>query len=216
MSDIPLRQRKHAKTKAALMRSLAQRLKEKPFDAISVRDLADDVQISEVTFYNYFPKKTDLLAYMTQMMLIKAHHECIGDGKKGIDAIYGFFDILSESIEEYPRIRNEAIAFFFKEAQAMGLKKIKKGELMILLGSDDIKDDFIRDTDIFMIFKQMIKQAVIDGDMPDDVDVGVASLLMISVLSGTPACFVVEQGAKKSFKRQIDIILRGLGCKKDV
>jgi hypothetical protein len=70
--DFPLRQRKYARTKLALMNAALERLKDKSLEEISVRELCEEAEVSEATFFNYFPSKTDLLVYFVQLWTIEA------------------------------------------------------------------------------------------------------------------------------------------------
>ena len=70
-TPISLRERKYAQTKLALLHAAVEKMREKPLEAISVKELCDTVPVSEMTFYNYFPKKTDLLKYFIQITFIE-------------------------------------------------------------------------------------------------------------------------------------------------
>ena len=55
LASIPLRERKRARTRIALVEALLERLVERPLDAIQVAELVEAVDISPATFFNYFP-----------------------------------------------------------------------------------------------------------------------------------------------------------------
>ena len=65
--DFPLRERKYAQTKIALATAVIDRLKEKRLNDISVKELCDTIPISEVTFYHYFSRKTDIFVYLLKV-----------------------------------------------------------------------------------------------------------------------------------------------------
>lgn len=62
LAQLSLREKKYAKTKLALLDAATERIGEKTFDAISVKELCEQAEVSEATFFNYFPKKQDLLS----------------------------------------------------------------------------------------------------------------------------------------------------------
>ena len=66
-----LRERKFARTRLKLAQALVKRLQQASLEEIVVRDLCDDVEISEATFFNYFPRKLDLLDYYTQLWMLE-------------------------------------------------------------------------------------------------------------------------------------------------
>ena len=52
-----LQKRKKGKNKINILRLFIEKLKHKPFKDIYVEDICDEVEISKMTFFNYFPKK---------------------------------------------------------------------------------------------------------------------------------------------------------------
>ncbi len=216
MKDIPLRERKHARTKVTLLNTLMEMLAKKRFDDICVKELADSVPISEVTFYNYFPKKTDLLVYMTQMIVIEADYECqIKQGKKGKDAIYCFFDSIAKKIKKVPRVRNEIIAFFMKEGKITRFDQITQAELKMVLPEYDGKEKIRGDVDLYGLFRGFIANAKEKGDIPMHVNPDDAAVLMITVLAGMLISCLQGVSVKSAFKKQLDTIFRGLEVKED-
>ena len=110
--DIPLRERKHARTRLELERALIAKLQVKSFNSITVKELAEEVSISEVTFFNYFPKKTDLIFYMLQMWVVQGYlfieeDKCTTAWSK----ICRFFDYAEKCVNEEPRVTMEIMAF---------------------------------------------------------------------------------------------------------
>ena len=49
-----LRERKYAKTKISLANAFMERLKTKRFSDIAIKEVCENVEVSEGTFYNYF------------------------------------------------------------------------------------------------------------------------------------------------------------------
>ena len=66
-----LRQRKFAKTRLALAEAVTHHLEAAPFETLSVKALTERVQISEATFFNYFPKKEDLSVYLERLWTLE-------------------------------------------------------------------------------------------------------------------------------------------------
>ncbi len=59
--EIGLRERKKLKTKAAIQREAMRLFLEKGFDETTVEDIAEAVEISPSTFFNYFPSKEQVV-----------------------------------------------------------------------------------------------------------------------------------------------------------
>ena len=59
--SIGLRERKKLKTKAAIQKEALRLFLEKGFDETTIEDIAEAVEISPSTFFNYFPSKEEVV-----------------------------------------------------------------------------------------------------------------------------------------------------------
>lgn len=71
VKEYSLRERKHVKTKIAIMDAFIKRLEKTRFDDISIREICKIVEVSEGTFFNYFPEKIDIINYYMNLMFLK-------------------------------------------------------------------------------------------------------------------------------------------------
>lgn len=62
-----LRERKQAKTKVSLAKDFLESLKKQKYEDISIKSICEKAEVSEGTFYNYFPQKTDLYNYILSL-----------------------------------------------------------------------------------------------------------------------------------------------------
>jgi hypothetical protein len=95
MTDYPLRQKKHAQTKIAIMNVFLQRLNNSHYSDISIREVCRSVEIAEGTFFNYFPEKIDVIHYYLHLSTIKMIWRAQQETPQGkylpiIDAIFTY------------------------------------------------------------------------------------------------------------------------------
>jgi len=69
--DYSLREKKFVKTKVSLMQAFMSRLKTTRFANISIKEVCESVEVSEGTFYNYFPQKVDVVYYYKSLVSVK-------------------------------------------------------------------------------------------------------------------------------------------------
>ena len=69
--EYSLREKKHAKTKIAIMNAFIKRLEKTPFQDISIRKICKSVEVSGGTFFNYFSEKIDIINYYAHLIFLK-------------------------------------------------------------------------------------------------------------------------------------------------
>ena len=71
MNDFGQRELKKAKTKLECLKAMHILSKNKSFKDIKAKDIASAVAITEMTFFNYFKTKEELLLYYMRMGVIE-------------------------------------------------------------------------------------------------------------------------------------------------
>ena len=130
---ISLRERKHAQTKIALAEAVMERLKTKRLKDISVKEVCETIPVSEVTFYNYFPKKTDVLVYILQLWHLEMQWHLLGweEEKSNLEVIEAYFDFAAQGVEEYPGVMAEAMAYFTQKRGCMHFDDLSSAEKIL-------------------------------------------------------------------------------------
>ena len=105
-----LRERKFARTRLKLAQALVKRLQQASLEEIVVRDLCDDVEISEATFFNYFPRKLDLLDYYTQLWMLELNWKCRNSDRSGLAAVGLSFELMGKAFQGQSGVMGEIIA----------------------------------------------------------------------------------------------------------
>lgn len=96
-----LRNRKKARTKAAIQREALRLFAEQGYEATTVDEIVDAVEVSRATFFRYFPTKAELVLHDVGDLMVVQAFEGIPTEGDPIDllreAIAGLFDTAPEA-----------------------------------------------------------------------------------------------------------------------
>lgn len=216
-----LREKKFAKTKLALLRAAIERLREKSLDEIPVKELCEEAEVSEATFFNYFPKKDDLLHYFIQLWTVDVtwHAEKMVGKGAGLDYIEQVFDYTGKQLGDHPRLMLEIIGQMALEPHPPECVR-RWGELSRaeklqafpeLEGVDCCAERRLPD-----VFRPALERAIELGELPKDVDIDAALLALLSTFFGVPLWLGADDATeiRPGFRRQLKLIWKGLGAKR--
>ena len=122
LTQIPLRERKYATQKLKILDTFDEKLKEKSLADISVKEIAKELEISEMTFFNYFGSKKEVLIYFIELWSLEM--QLLIEGKKPIESIYLIFEETAKMIEKN-------LNLFMEIVSAMALYGISKKDISI-------------------------------------------------------------------------------------
>ncbi len=108
-----LRERKFARTRLALAEIVTHHLENAPLDALSVKALCERAQISEATFFNYFPRKDDLVAYLDKLWSLELnwYGRQAAAQQQGLAVIEALFRYTAIQVQKKPGLMGEIIAY---------------------------------------------------------------------------------------------------------
>ena len=106
--QLSLREKKYATQKLKILDAFDEKLKTKSLADISVKEIAKALEISEMTFFNYFGSKKEVLIYYIELWSLQM--QMLSEGKKPLEAIYLIFEKTAEIIEENPNLFMEIVA----------------------------------------------------------------------------------------------------------
>ncbi len=216
-----LRERKHAKTKLSLVYAFIERLKTQRFEEISISELCADLEVAEGTFFNYFPRKIDVIRYFTDLItshiIWKADQK--NDEKNYLNNIDNIFYYLGEAIENCTNLIYEIIAAFIGQKQVIGHRtKITKAEKHFAFpecaGIEDINPPLILFEDYF---EEILKKAVKNKELPETTDVNEAVLFLKTILAGIPLAIKREKIKDLKFwnRKMLKLLWKALDRKYD-
>lgn len=206
-----LRERKFARTRLKLTRALAQRLEQSLLEEVVVRDLCDDTEVSEATFFNYFPRKVDLLDYYTQLWMLELGWRCQNSDARGLAAIAVSFDFMASSFQKQAGVMGEMIA-----RQALLRDKPQPIEIGLAERMIAYPDyDGIEELPVGGVDKAWLpalEQAIRNGELPANTHIPTVMVGLASIFYGVP--LVLRQGnlavISSTYTQQLSVFWGGI------
>src|SRR5215470_3307602 len=101
---LPLREKKFARVRLAILSAVLQLTKERSLAGISVREICEVAQVAPATFFNYFPSKEDVLVYYMRLWSIPVtlRSRAVAAQRTVFDAIVAVFDYTAREMEQSP------------------------------------------------------------------------------------------------------------------
>jgi len=122
LSQLSLREKKYASQKLKILDAFDEKLKKKSLADISVKEIAKELAISEMTFFNYFKSKKEVLSYFIELWSLEM--QILIEGKEPIASIYLIFEETAKTIEKNPNL-------FMEIVSAMALYGMAKKDIVI-------------------------------------------------------------------------------------
>ena len=214
-NDYSLREVKHARTKIALMNAFIERLRNSRFEDISIKDVCKNAEISEGTFFNYFPEKIDVITYYVNLMTMELIWKARQKAAKGrsIALLNAFFETLADDLIKI-NIKYELISIMIVQHERPKKAAISDIEKHLvfpdLAGIEDISPLLIDE-----FFRECMEGALKNGELPGSVNIDDALVSLITIMVGTMIAikFSNIKNIKHQYLRQLQILWAELGVK---
>jgi AcrR family transcriptional regulator len=209
---LPLRQRKFARTKLGLLDAALQSIRERPLEDVTVKALCETVGISEASFFNYFPRKTDLLVYYVQLWSIEMawYAREFAEARGGLAAIEEIFAMTARQVAENPAPMGEVVAGQARMTVAPTFAEISVAERLSafpdLAGVEELEGQGL-DT----LLPPLIERAVKAGELPKHTDRGAVLVALATIFLGLPV--VLRRSPKaleQAYQSQLQLLWAGL------
>jgi AcrR family transcriptional regulator len=209
--DLPLRQRKFAQTKLGLLHAALHAIRTQPFESVPVRDLCRVVSISEASFFNYFPRKADILTYYVQLWSLEMAWHAAATSAGGLAAIEEIFERTARQVAGNPAPMGEIIAGQAVNPLPPAFAEITLAER--LLAFPDL--DGIERLDgkgLGELLPPLIRRAIRAGELPRRTDRRAAVLALASTFLGLPVVLrAAPAGAiGPAYRAQLRLVWAGL------
>ncbi|BAZ92549.1 transcriptional regulator [Thiohalobacter thiocyanaticus] len=212
-NDIPLRERKAARTRLNLARALAGQLARHSLDEVAVRDLCAEIEISEATFFNYFPRKTDLLAYLGRLWTLELqwHASQAAAEKPGLAAIEAVFQAAARRVQAEPQAWGEWIAWQAQQREKREEEPLTQAEKR--LGFPDCAGiETLAEQRLDGLLAQQLTRAIERGELPANTPVPVVMAALIAQFYGV--ILILKQAQPGAiggqFRQQLQLLWAGI------
>lgn len=214
---IPLRERKFAATKVGLMRAAMESLKQKPFSAITVKELCERVQVSEATFFNYFRKKEDVLKYFVRLWSIEVswHARQAAGADGGLAVVEAVFERTGRDLAQHSRPMLEIIGHMALNTETAEecphARHLCLAErLQAFPELEEVGDVPVCDLDDVM--RAPLQRAAATGEIAADADIEAAVQALVCTFFGVPLWLKDKpEQIPQAYQRQLKLLWRGLG-----
>jgi len=217
--DYPLRERKIAKKKVALTMAFVERLKSTRLEHISIREVCESLDISEGTFYNYFPSKIDLVYYFQQLTCIRLIWWAgkNAQSNEALGYIDVLFDVASENLDN-SHLWFELFSVFIGEKRKPLVISVSALERYYAFPDHEGIEN-IEEVTLPAHITEKVRLAVRQGEFSHDVDVEEVVMSLMTLLAGMPlAVFAtmasVQDGfasLKERYRKHLQFIWEGFG-----
>ncbi len=132
INTLSLREKKQAKLKLKILDTFDEKLKTKALADISVKEIAKVLDISEMTFFNYFGSKKEVLIYFIELWSLEMQMHI--EGLEPLESIYRIFEETANTIEKNPNLFMEIVASMALHGMAKKDISIAKAERILRFG----------------------------------------------------------------------------------
>ncbi|HSG12037.1 MAG TPA: TetR/AcrR family transcriptional regulator [Gammaproteobacteria bacterium] len=208
-----LRERKFARTRLSLADAVTNHLEAASFESLSVKALCERVQISEATFFNYFPKKEDLIVYLDRLWTLELnwYGRQATEQKRGLSVIETLFRYTSIQIQKKPGLMGEIIAHEARARERHAGPEITPAERMIAFSDlDDINS--LPDDSLENLLRSSLQAGIDQGELPPNTAIAAAMVALVSIFYGVPLAMQHANPAAISamYRQQLALLWAGL------
>ncbi|MCZ8157242.1 MAG: TetR/AcrR family transcriptional regulator [Leptospira sp.] len=215
--SLPLKERKFAKTRLNVIEVFLEQLESRSFEEIKIKDIYLKAQISEPTFYNYFPEKEDMVLLFIQIWSLQV--SVFASQNKSTDSGYkllsSLFRYTANESKKNPRILLEIISFQAKKIQTIKIPKLTLSERLLLFPHQDGIQN-LPAMGIEGLIKQALDSAEKRGELPSSTNWQNFGLAIAALFFGVPViAFQTDQGLEKLWLESLSYLWLGAGGKKN-
>ncbi|GIP37198.1 hypothetical protein J31TS4_04780 [Paenibacillus sp. J31TS4] len=168
MGDLPLRERKKAKAKLAVYQAGIALIGQNGFRSVSVEEICRQAEVSKVTFFNFFPRKEDLLVYFMRVWLTERVLELEEEPLRGVAAFRHLLVKVHECSQTEPGLMPSLISLLAELRMHPCVPDLSEAEIALLFpGRERIAQ---ANPDMFQLFDEWAREAAEDGELREGLE----------------------------------------------
>lgn len=213
LSEFPLKERKFARTRMGLTAGLLKLLETRPYEEIKITELCQFAQISEPTFYNYFPEKDDLIFHYIQIwsLMVTVFAEEQKMASSGYGLLLSLFQYTAKESKKNPRILLEIIAFQAKKKHRLKTNGLTIVERKLMFPNFE-GIEMMPIGGVEMVLENAMYLSQKNRELPEKTDWEGLSLTIASSFFGIPIiAFQMNQNLEKLWIDALNYIWLGAG-----
>ena len=191
LAEFSVREIKFARARLSVLLAFSSEIRAKNYEEIRIRDLCRLAEISEPSFYNYFPRKDDLFLYFISLWSVDVQLHCL-NLSSGVKTIYEIFRYTALQSAGNPGLLKEIIAYQARTSTAKAMKQITPvtlAEKSIVFGNVSGLADF-PDQGLGPVLSSHLQSAVDQGELPKSTSPEIYSLILGAVFFGVPVIII--------------------------
>ena len=184
---IPLREKKAAQTRLALLDALLDRIEDAPLHTIPVKALCAEVPCSEPTFFNHFKGKDHLIVFYIQLWSLEmswlAEHDLAQ-----LSALARIETLLTRTmgkISQRPGLMGEILAYQARVPIITPPRPLSRAE-KVLAFPDYADVESLEGGGLQTVIPPLLEAAVATGELPPDADLSSLFFAICSIFFGSP------------------------------
>lgn len=197
--EISRRERKKDETKERIFKAAIKLFRDRGFDKTTIDDITERADVAKGTFFNYFPRKDALLAYLSEKRLVAVEENAgalLGATKPASEKLIGIYAHAASAYEEDRELSrfvlNELMARAFGPSEETGVRWQK-------------------------LIVEVLEQGRRSGELRADVDVVRAESLLSSVYMSTVYLWLNCNEAQFELRHELEarliLVLNGLAVR---
>lgn len=210
-----LREMRTARNKQAILNALLSEMRHQDYDDITIGTLCTIAEVSPASFYNYFPKKSDLLIYYVHLWSLDVNLKVTKNQKRrGLQAIESIFVHTAEAMADHARIMAEIIAFQAKSPSPLNSPILTDADKLVAHpNTPSILE--ISGSGIESIVLPQLQFAIESGELPIETPIDTVAYTIRSIFFAIP--MILRQFPLNEISRiymeQLSLIWAGIRTK---